>query len=246
MTETIYKIEIGDYRISSKFSQINSLDAVENFLAAFKDAVRTIHEKHNQLKQARNVYGNCTIDYSSLIGLNISFTDKCFECNGTKKQSKTAPCWKCLVEDTPTGVLKYSFSTYNLTSEDIRRFFYYDLYDFYMNFMKKEPTKSNCFITTATIFALQKDDNCIELNLFRNFRDTFVKSRDEGIILDYYKIAPVICDKINQDPNHELIYNLIWENYLSKCLLFIENGKLEETFKLYKQMVEDLKIKYNE
>ena len=66
MTETIYKIEIGDYRIASKFSQINSLDAVENFLAAFKDAVRTIHEKHNQLKH--DIDHGCHVDFRDIRG----------------------------------------------------------------------------------------------------------------------------------------------------------------------------------
>jgi len=36
---------------------------------------------------------------------------------------------------------------------------------------------SGCFITTATLTSLGKDDNCIELTIFREFRDTYLKKQ---------------------------------------------------------------------
>ena len=52
---------------------------------------------------------------------------------------------------------------------------------------QSSSSSGGCFITTATLLSLGKDDNCRELNLFRNFRDTYVKDCYPSLILEYYK-----------------------------------------------------------
>ncbi|GHU54664.1 hypothetical protein FACS1894132_09650 [Clostridia bacterium] len=60
--------------------------------------------------------------------------------------------------------------------------------------------KSGCYITTAVCTSLEKPDDCYELTLLRNFRDTFLKNQPDGetLIKPYYEDAPRIVDKINK------------------------------------------------
>ena len=60
------------------------------------------------------------------------------------------------------------------------------------------------------------------------------------LITRYYDTAPKIVDLINKQPNRTAIYQFINENYLSKCLLYIENGENEKCKNLYIEMMEYL------
>lgn len=99
-----------------------------------------------------------------------------------------------------------------------------------------------CYITTATCEEFNKPDNCYELTAFRNFRDNWLKKQSDGpeLIERYYATAPSIVEKINQQPNRTEIYQNIQNNYLSKCLTYIENGENEKCKALYIAMVEHL------
>lgn len=100
-----------------------------------------------------------------------------------------------------------------------------------------------CFITTATCNSLNKSDDCYELTMFRNFRDTWLLHQDNGssLIKGYYEIAPLIVDKINQLPNSREIYQSIWDEWLSTCLELIEQGRNENCKLRYIDMVKHLK-----
>lgn len=104
--------------------------------------------------------------------------------------------------------------------------------------------KNGCFITTAVCLSLGKGDNCYELNMFRKFRDNWLKEKNNGenLIKEYYSIAPVIVDTIDSLAEKEKIYKNIWKKYLSRCLLLIENENFEEATELYVEMVEQLKL----
>jgi hypothetical protein len=107
-------------------------------------------------------------------------------------------------------------------------------------------SSGGCYITTAVCESLKKPDDCYELNIFRNFRDSWLKKQPDGetLILDYYKIAPNIVAKINQLANSTEIYNLIWQKYLKPCLQFIEIGDNQSCKNLYMKMVKILKTTY--
>lgn len=107
-----------------------------------------------------------------------------------------------------------------------------------------EITDSDCFITSATLLKLKKTDNCYELNKFREFRDNWLKSYDPDEILEYYKIAPSIVDKIDEQKNSENIYSNIWDNHLSQCLSLIENNQFDRAFTIYKSMFNNLKKQF--
>ncbi|HPN39205.1 MAG TPA: hypothetical protein PL041_12460, partial [Melioribacteraceae bacterium] len=99
-----------------------------------------------------------------------------------------------------------------------------------------------CFITTATVITLGKDNTCYELNMMRLFRDNWVSKRKFGkrIIKRYYKIAPKIVNRLNCLPDKNKIYNEIYNKYISPCVKFIEKEKYFKAYKLYSKMVNKL------
>ena len=109
-----------------------------------------------------------------------------------------------------------------------------------------EGKKDGCFITTAVCDTFGKPDDCYELNMFRNFRDNWLKKQADGrkLIHEYYTIAPQIVSAINVLPDAKLIYQRIWNEYLEKCLFFIENNKNVACKEKYMEMVQTLAKKY--
>ena len=97
-----------------------------------------------------------------------------------------------------------------------------------------------CFITTATCLSLGKDDNCYELDKFREFRDKYVNHIDKSY---YYLVSPLIVNIINNLEDRNLIYESIWNTYLYPCLHNIEQNKYMETYEIYKSMVYKLQNK---
>ena len=68
---------------------------------------------------------------------------------------------------------------------------------------REEKKKGGCFITTATCSALNKGDNCCELDTFQSFRDNWLLKQNSGenLVQEYYQIAPKIVRKIDMFPN---------------------------------------------
>lgn len=103
-----------------------------------------------------------------------------------------------------------------------------------------------CYITTAVCETFHKPDDCYELNLFRNYRDTYLASREDGeeIIKEYYDLAPTIVKHINRKQDSQKIYRGIWNEYLNPCIRMIEQGQNEACMDLYIEMVRDMQAKY--
>ena len=99
-----------------------------------------------------------------------------------------------------------------------------------------------CYITTATCEEYGKPDDCYELTAFRNFRDSWLRRQPDGerLIAQYYRTAPRIVRLINRQPDRSEIYRSIRDNYLSKCLSYIESGDNEKCKELYVEMMEHL------
>lgn len=93
-------------------------------------------------------------------------------------------------------------------------------------------SSGSCFITTATFMAFGKDDNCIKLNTFRKFCDSYLKENYDTEIQEYYRIVSAICDVINQEQNAKEIYKNIQERHLSACRHMIKIGKFNEAYLL--------------
>lgn len=105
---------------------------------------------------------------------------------------------------------------------------------------------SGCFITTAVCNYLNKPDDCYELTTLRSFRDDWLVFQPEGetLVEEYYKIAPVIVERIDCEPNKDSIYSYVWNTYIKNCLVFIENNDKIKAKSLYIEMVNELKSKY--
>ena len=107
----------------------------------------------------------------------------------------------------------------------------------------KNGKEAGCFISTAICKSLGKDDECYELRTLRNYRDTWLSIEANGIeiIEEYYRIAPFIVDIIDRNANSSYIYLDIYNQYLIKCLYFIEKELNEAALLTYKDMVYCLK-----
>jgi len=112
----------------------------------------------------------------------------------------------------------------------------------------KETAKKSksCFITTAVCTSFHKPDDCYELTMFRNFRDTWLVKETDGntLISEYYRIAPSIVKSIDSCPNATDIYLKIWNTYLCHCLHYIEMGDNMCCKELYMDMVKSLEEKF--
>lgn len=114
------------------------------------------------------------------------------------------------------------------------------------SFVEEGFHKKFCYITTAVCESFDKPDDCYELTLLRDYRDTYLASLPEGeaLIQEYYDVAPSIVKHINQTETPHQIYRSIWEQYLSPCIQMIEHGRMEECRDLYEEMVYGLKDRY--
>lgn len=114
------------------------------------------------------------------------------------------------------------------------------------HFIPKTSSSSGCFLTTACVEAMGKSDDCLELTLLRNFRDTYIKQRNRGgeDIAEYYIIAPQIVSAISEQNNKHDIYLDIYNNLILKAIELIRNDKCEEAYFLYKRYVYDLKTHF--
>lgn len=78
------------------------------------------------------------------------------------------------------------------------------------------------------------DDNCYELSVLRWFRDTFVSESD---IEHYYEVAPRIVEVIDEFPEANSIYNLIYDRVIAVCVKAIEQAKYDLAYALYRESV---------
>lgn len=103
-----------------------------------------------------------------------------------------------------------------------------------------------CYITTAVCETFGKPDDCYELTLLRNYRDSYLLKQPGGeeIVREYYDVAPTIVKHINRRPDHRKIYRKVWDTYLHPCIVMIENGERESCRELYIKMVRDLQEQY--
>jgi serine/threonine protein kinase len=99
-----------------------------------------------------------------------------------------------------------------------------------------------CFITTAVTDFMGKSDDCYELALLRNFRDSWLayEADGEGLISEYYSIAPAIVRQLNASPNKEGVYRTLLRDYISPCVKYIEEGEFLTCKEHYIKMVKFL------
>lgn len=107
-------------------------------------------------------------------------------------------------------------------------------------------SSSGCFLTSACVDYLGKADDCEELTALRGFRDTYMKSTEEGkkLVEEYYAVAPKIVENINASDKKDTYYQYIYE-VINKCLKLLERKEYERTLNEYKFMVQNLRKELN-
>lgn len=108
-----------------------------------------------------------------------------------------------------------------------------------------EARNSNCFLTTACVRYANKSDDCYELTVLRNFRDTYVVSLINGkeLLDEYYRIAPIIVSKINNSKDPEIEYKMMLDEILD-IISKIEASNQNSAVSAYTLMFDRLKKTY--
>ena len=104
---------------------------------------------------------------------------------------------------------------------------------------------SGCFITSACCEYKGLPDDCDLMQKLRRFRDTYIKSlpEGEGVIKEYYRIAPLIVSSINNRDDADAVYEEIYSSLLQAESL-IDSDHNKEAYELYTNMVLSLKDRY--
>lgn len=99
-----------------------------------------------------------------------------------------------------------------------------------------------CFITTSVCSFFEKQDDCEELTLLRNYRDTWLANQKDGkqLIQQYYKIAPEIVQKIESSPHYAFYCHFLYRAFILPCVLLIKNNKMQECKIKYTKMIKIL------
>ena len=107
---------------------------------------------------------------------------------------------------------------------------------------KKTGSDDGCFLTSACVLARGLPDDCEELTVLREFRDTWLRAREGGEeeIRTYYALAPAVVERVNAREDSGEIWNRIYEEMVLPCVRLIKTGRPEEAFRLYKSCTREL------
>jgi hypothetical protein len=98
-----------------------------------------------------------------------------------------------------------------------------------------------CFITTAICQTLGKPDDCAELTILRQFRDTWMKENHPEDIDTYYAEAPALVAEISSREHAPFVWREIYARYLAPAVTYVSTGEYELAYITYKQMFELVK-----
>ena len=104
-----------------------------------------------------------------------------------------------------------------------------------------------CVITSAACAALNKPDDCEELNTLRAYRDRMRKENPliADLIKEYYRVAPLLVQKIDSEVDAEAVYSSLWKKFIVKTYDLIRAGRNAEATEIYINMVQNLCMSYD-
>lgn len=105
---------------------------------------------------------------------------------------------------------------------------------------------STCFLTSACVFHKGLPDDCTELLVLRNLRETVMKPDPHfsQLIAEYSVIAPKMLINIDSAVNKDEILEIIYSNLVIPAVTLVEEGKNEEAISYYRDFVEEMKGLY--
>lgn len=120
----------------------------------------------------------------------------------------------------------------------------YDYYD--CPIYKGDSSSGGCFLTSACVEAKGLADDCRELTVLRDFRDNWLRAQPIGEmeVAEYYRIAPPIVEKIKARDDAVSVFESIYNELVLPCVAFIDNGKNEEAYALYKKLTQSFATQY--
>ena len=122
-------------------------------------------------------------------------------------------------------------------------------YNARVEYISYDPSssRSSCIITSAACAALHKPDDCEELNTLRAYRDEMKCDNPiiAELIKEYYRVAPLLVQKINSEADAEKIYADLWKNSIAKTYELIRAGENAQATAIYIEMVQSLCKCYN-
>ena len=106
----------------------------------------------------------------------------------------------------------------------------------------KSSDDGGCIVSTACIEAEGLNDDCMELETLRYFRDHYVINLPNGDseISTYYKIAPSIVRTIKSLPDSKRILKDIYNSLVIPCVDLIKSYKFNAAFGLYKNQIQQI------
>ncbi|MCD4674874.1 MAG: protein kinase [Desulfobacula sp.] len=109
-----------------------------------------------------------------------------------------------------------------------------------------KPGNSGCFITTAICKSKNLPDDCRELNLMRQFRDTYMIETPElqKDVIEYYQIAPKIVSQVESSGQAKKIWTDLCEQYLLPAVAQCEKGDNDGAYHSYRSMMDNLTKKW--
>ena len=89
-------------------------------------------------------------------------------------------------------------------------------------------------------------DDCDELQTLRIFRDKRKATDPEfaKLVEEYYRIAPIIVERINGTPESKVVYQRIYDELVMPCVKLIKANEEESAIKLYTEQVRMLERSY--
>ncbi|MEA2239358.1 MAG: hypothetical protein QOC81_4082 [Thermoanaerobaculia bacterium] len=113
------------------------------------------------------------------------------------------------------------------------------------NTRRQKKDKGGCYLTTACVQHAGLSDDCHELRVLRDFRDSYVARLPNGAALleEYYTSAPVILRAIEARLERDAILMAVF-NTVREAVLFIEAGCHQEAFESYARTFNTLRAQY--
>ncbi|MBI4151150.1 hypothetical protein HY492_03420 [Candidatus Woesearchaeota archaeon] len=105
-------------------------------------------------------------------------------------------------------------------------------------------SSSWCFLTTACIGSKGRQDDCLELETLRAFRDSYILQEvpgGHGLVRAYYKTAPRVIAAINgKARNPRSVFERLYDKDIRQALRLVEGGRDEAALFHYQKMVRRL------
>ncbi len=109
-------------------------------------------------------------------------------------------------------------------------------------------SSSWCFLTTACVGAKGRQDNCLELETLRAFRDSYILQEvpgGSGLVRAYYKTAPrVIAAIYGKARNPRSVFEKLYDRDIRQSLRLVEGGRNEAALVHYEKMVRRLERRW--